>query len=135
MGDEFDGSLVLGRKLSDEETRELRITLLPYFHAEGGMETDDINDFLDYTFTMLSNAKTIEYIVGEYVAFFSPEVSKKIGTVLANRIEELNRGSTLSRIETKEDEKTGVEETRSASRKVRIAGFIRGDVVMCVVKS
>jgi hypothetical protein len=92
MGDDFDGSISLGRKLSEEETHELRITLLPYFHSEGGMESDDINDFLDYTFTMLSNDKTIEYIVGEYAAFFSPEVSKKIGNQLAIRIKELKGG-------------------------------------------
>ena len=122
MGDEFDGSISLGRKLSDEETHELRITLLPYFHSEGGMETDDINDFLDYTFTMLSNDKTVEYIVGEYVTFFSPEVSKKIGTQLALRIKELKGGGDGDYAE--EGQKSDGKDDLVTTQKVRNTGVV-----------
>jgi len=129
MGDEYDGSLSLGRQLSEEETYELRISLLPYFHVEGGMESDDISDFLDYAFTMISNDKTIEYIVTECGGFFSPEVSKKIGKELAVRIKALKGWG-----EETAQEKTAENESKEGTqRKVRIHRFV-GDSV-CLTAS
>jgi hypothetical protein len=130
MGDEFDGSISLGRKLSTDETRELRITLLPYFHAEGGMESDDINDFLDYILTMVSNAKTIEHIVKELDEFCSPDISKKIGRELAQKIRELNGESTGSANEdNKAEAGTDGDGMKGTSRKVSIDRVICGSLL------
>lgn len=128
MGEEFDRSVCLDRKLTEDETRELRITLMPYFLAEGGMESDDINDFLDYTFTMVSNSKTIEYIVGELDGFCSPEVSKKIGKQLADSILQLKGGRAGDE---KDEDKDKAEEDADGEgvdrsvTKVCISGVVR----------
>ena len=86
----YDGTISMNRKLTDEETHELRIKLIPYFTTDGGMGVDDMADFLDYIFTMVSNAKAVEYVVKELDGFCSPETSKKIGKELATSIELYN---------------------------------------------
>lgn len=93
----YDGSLELPRKLTDEEQRELRILLLPYFHASssggGGQGDDDlgpedISDFLDYAFAMISNQKSVDYVMEELqgmeMDFCSPAVAEKVGKALAD---------------------------------------------------
>ena len=118
--DSYDGTVSLNRKLTEDETRELRITLLPYFTTEGGMGVDDITDFLDYTFTMVSNAKAVDYIVKELDGFCSEEVSKKVGKVLADCITNLNAGDNGdSNKEEKEEPATDEDGKRVVSLKVR----------------
>lgn len=95
--DEYDGSVVANRKLTEDEIREVRITLLPYFHASaGGLGVEDITDFLDYTFAMISNAKSVDYVVQELVGmemdFCTPEVAKRVGKELAAFINKVNEG-------------------------------------------
>lgn len=90
---DYDGSVSLPRKLTEEETRELQIRLLPYFHATGGMGMDDVTDFLDFTFAMVSNSKDVDYIVKELIGmemeFCSPEVAAKVGRAISDYIASL----------------------------------------------
>lgn len=92
---DYDDSVLLDRKLAEEEIRELKIVLLPYFHSAGGLGGDeDITDFLDYTFAMISNSKTAEYIVKELLGmemdFCNEEVAHKVGKEISNFVTKLN---------------------------------------------
>ena len=99
----YDGSISMNRKLTEEETHELRIKLIPYFTTDGGMGVDDMADFLDYIFTMVSNAKAVDYVVKELDGFCSPETSKKIGQELATHISLFNGASSGSVSDSNED--------------------------------
>ena len=87
--DSYDASVALDRKLSPEESRELKILLMPYFHATGDNEAspEDINDLLDYAFAMVNNQKTVEYVITELVGmemdFCNSTVSEKGGGQLS----------------------------------------------------
>ena len=61
---DYDGSVLINRKLTDEETRELRIVVLPYFHASGGLGDEGITDFLDFAFEMVSNQQNLHQVLG-----------------------------------------------------------------------
>ena len=92
---DYDGTVTLSRKLTDDEIRELKIVLLPYFHSAGGLGGDeDITDFLDYVFAMISNSKTIEYIVNELVGmemeFCNEQVAHKVGKEISSFVAKLN---------------------------------------------
>jgi hypothetical protein len=97
MGDSYDGNVSLTRKMEDDEIRELRIVLLPYFHISGG-EVEDITDFLDYAFAMISNSKTIDYIVQELLGmemeFCGQEIANKVGKELSTFVAKLNTTTT-----------------------------------------
>lgn len=94
----YDASIMINRKLTDEETRELRIVLLPYFHASGGLGVDDISDFLDYTLAMVSNQQTVEYVVKEMIGmemdFCKEDVAHKVGKEISDFLNKLNNPST-----------------------------------------
>jgi hypothetical protein len=106
MGD-YDGNVSLSRKMAEDEIRELRIVLLPYFHISGG-EVEDITDFLDYAFAMISNSKTIDYIVKELLGmemeFCGQEVANKVGKELATFVTMLNTGGEAAPQEEEEGE-------------------------------
>lgn len=91
---DYDGSVLIDRKLTDEETRELRIVLLPYFHASGGLGVDDITDFLDFAFEMISNQQTVEYVVKEMIGlgmdFCKDDVAHKVGKEISTFLTKLN---------------------------------------------
>jgi hypothetical protein len=98
MSDEsYDGSVFVSRRLTEAEVRELRITLLPYFHVSGGLGAEDIADFLDYTFAMVSNAKTVDYVMQELIGmemdFCNEQVAKKVGKELAAFITKITGGA------------------------------------------
>jgi hypothetical protein len=94
--DSYDGTVSLPRKLSEEENRELRITLLPYFHVAGGLGVEDITDFMDYTFAMISNSKAVDYVIEELIGmemdFCNAAVAKKVGKELAEFITKITGG-------------------------------------------
>ena len=110
MSDNYNGSIAVPRKLTEDEIRELCITLLPYFHASGGSGLEDITDFLDYTFAMISNSKTVDYVVDELIGmemeFCSPEIAKKVGQELYTFIKNINSGTE----EGKEENRNGQSE-------------------------
>ena len=112
----YDGTVSMSRKLTENETRELKITLMPYFTTEGGMGVDDITDFLDYTFTMVSNSKAVDYIVKELDGFCSDEVSQKVGKELADYITKLSKEDDR---DSKEVSGTAEDGRRVGSLKVR----------------
>lgn len=92
----YDGSVSLPRKLTDEEVKELRISLMPYFHlAENDEEVgpEDITDFLDYAFAMLSNSKSVDYVIEELLGmemtFFSEDVADRIGKEMSTFLKSL----------------------------------------------
>lgn len=95
-----DSAVHLERKLTEDEVRELRITLLPYFHSDGNTEADavDITDLLDYTFAMISNSKDTEYIVNELIGmemdFCPATVAQKLGKEISSFIIKLQGGNT-----------------------------------------
>lgn len=92
----YDGSLELPRKLTDEEQRELRIVLVPYFHVSDGSEglgPEDISDFLDYAFAMISNQKSVDYVMQELQGmedFCPPSVAEKVGRALSDFVKSIN---------------------------------------------
>jgi hypothetical protein len=127
----YDGSLELPRKLTDEEQRELRILLLPYFHASGGGEDlgpEDISDFLDYAFAMISNQKSVDYVMQELqgmeMDFCPPSVSEKVGRVLSEFLkamqdQESGGGDDSENTKHPTAEKEGNNSSRVVSLKVR----------------
>eukprot|EP00980_Cylindrotheca_fusiformis_P019327 scaffold6638_cov127-Cylindrotheca_fusiformis.AAC.11 len=123
---DYDGSVFLDRKLTDEEVRELKIILFPYFHSAGGLGGDeDITDFLDYTFAMVSNSKTVDYIVKELLGmemeFCNEEVGQKVAREIANFVTKLNGGP-----EEKNEEKDNTDgaESSSAGRVVSLKASV-----------
>ena len=95
---DYDGTVALDRKLTEDEIREIKITLLPYFHASGSVSDEDITDLLDYTFAMISNEKTIEYIIQELIGmemeFCKEEVAHKVGAELSKFVAQLTKGES-----------------------------------------
>ena len=89
MSAQYDASVALDRKLTAEETRELKISLMPIFVATGDSEAspEDINDLLDYAFAMVNNKKTVEYVIQELVGmemdFCNAAVAEKVGAELS----------------------------------------------------
>ena len=65
--DNFNGEMAASRKLTDEETADLRSIILKDFKYSTE-EKEDVDDLLDYTFAMVSNGKTLSYIVQELVS-------------------------------------------------------------------
>lgn len=128
MSDDYDGNESLSRKLTEDETRELRIVLLPYFHASGEVGVEDITDFLDYTFAMISNSKTVEYVVKELIGmemdFCPEEVAHKVGKEISTFLNQLNNGGCSSENAegSKHDGEQGGEQKspRVVSLKVRV---------------
>ena len=95
----YDASVALDRKLTSEETRELKILLVPFFHAAGDItETgpEDINDFLDYAFAMVNNEKSVEYVIQELLGmemeFCNPTIAEKIGRELSGFLQKAMKG-------------------------------------------
>jgi hypothetical protein len=94
---DYDDTVFLDRKLTQDETSELRITLLPYFHvAGGGAAIEDVTDFLDYTFAMISNNKDVGFVIKELMGmemeFCPPEIAEKVGRELSSFVTKLNGG-------------------------------------------
>ena len=97
-------SVALDRKLTEEESRELRILLMPYFHTAAigednnaaAVAPEDINDFLDYAFAMVNNKKSVEYVIKELVGmemeFCTPAVAEKVGDELSGFLQKLVNG-------------------------------------------
>lgn len=106
----YDGTVSLSRKLTDDETHELRITLLPFFTTDTGVGVDDITDYLDYTFTMVSNSKDVTYIVKELDGLCSPEVSMRVGRELASFINKLKEADGSISGSRNENGDSGVDE-------------------------
>ena len=102
----YDGSVSLPRKLTDDESRELRITLLPYFHTSGDAGVEDVTDLLDYAFAMISNNQTVEYVVKELLGmemeFCNEEVAHKVGNELSTFVTKLNKGEDTSQGDAKD---------------------------------
>lgn len=98
----YDGSVALDRKLTPEETRELKILLMPYFHATGDNEAspEDINDLLDYAFAMVNNQKTVEYVIQELVGmemeFCNATIADKVGAGLSEFLRKAMGGNIAS---------------------------------------
>lgn len=71
--------------------------MLPYFHStgsgSGGLAPEDINEFLDYALTMVSNEKTVETIIQDLLSmemdFFPTELAEKVGSVMSEFIQTL----------------------------------------------
>ena len=117
----YDGSVSLTRKLDEEEIKQLRIQLLPLFVASGGLGVEDITDFLDYTFAMISNNKTVDYVINELIGmemdFCTPDVASKAGKELASFINEINNGGEGQQ-EAEEGNEEGEEEDVDESSKI-----------------
>jgi hypothetical protein len=126
----YDGSVSLTRRLAEEEIKDLRIQLLPLFHASGGLGVEDITDFLDYTFAMISNNKTVDYVITELIGmemdFCTPVVARKVGKELASFINQINNNGGESQQEqepqegNEEGEEDGDESGNKASRVVSL---------------
>jgi hypothetical protein len=122
---DYDDTVFLDRKLNQDETSELRITLLPYFHvAGGGAAIEDVTDFLDYTFAMISNNKDVGFVIKELMGmemeFCPPEIAEKVGRELALFVTKLNGGgdgegaSEMGGVESMERGEEGEENTTAA---------------------
>lgn len=120
MSDSYDSSVALDRKLTPEESRELKIALMPYFHATGGdneASPEDINDLLDYAFAMVNNQKSVDHVIKELVGmemdFCNSTIAEKLGGVLSEFLKKALGGG--------DDEKTA--SGKVASLKVRYSAF------------
>lgn len=99
MSTSYDASVALDRKLTQEESRELKIHLMPYFHATGDnseVSPEDINDLLDYAFAMVNNQKSVEYVIKELVGmemeFCNPTIAEKVGSELSGFLQKIVKG-------------------------------------------
>jgi hypothetical protein len=96
--DSYDASVALDRKLTPEESRELKILLMPYFHGTGDNEVspEDINDLLDYAFAMVNNQKSVEYVITELVGmemdFCNSTIAEKVGGQLSGFLQNVMGG-------------------------------------------
>ena len=94
----YDASVALDRKLTQEETRELKILLVPYFHVTGDAEVnaEDINDLLDYAFAMVNNQKSVEYVIKELVGmemeFCNATIAEKVGSAISEFLHKSLKG-------------------------------------------
>ena len=122
---------LVDRKLTPEESRELKILLLPCFHAPGSDSSDvapeDINDFLDYVVAMVNNNKDVGYMIKELVGmemeFCNQAVAEKVGEELSGFLAKISgAGNTAG------DEPSGT----IASLKV---GSVLFCIIRCVLKS
>jgi hypothetical protein len=113
MGD-YDGTVSISHKLSEEEIRELRIILLPYFHVVGGVGIEDITDFLDYTFAMISNQKSVDYVINELIGmemdFCGQEIARKVGKEISTFISKINKSRGVGENNTTVNKGGGLEE-------------------------
>lgn len=102
MSSSYDGSLAMSRKLTEDESKDLRVTLLPYFHASSSrnLAPEDISDLVEYGATMITNMKSVDYAIQELLGmdldFFTPEVADKIGAAMADFIQKLSGGDEAS---------------------------------------
>ena len=99
MSSEYNGTVRLNRKLTDDESKELRSKLDPLFSTQS-TEAEDISDFLDYTFAMVSNNKTVEHVIAELVEmdmeFCSQEVANQLGKILSEYLAPLDGAVTTA---------------------------------------
>jgi hypothetical protein len=134
MSTSYDDSLAMQRKLTADEIKELRLTLLPYFHAMGisnneDFAPEDISDFVDYAMTMFSNGRPVDSIIKELsglgMTFFPAEIADKVGKVMSDFIQTTMSGDK------EVDDGDGGEDIdnggRGATLQVRLLslGFIR----------
>jgi hypothetical protein len=92
----YNATVALDRKLTTEETNELKIIMLPYFHATPTNTTEDIGDLIDYALAMVNNQKSIEYITTELIGmemeFCTSAVADKVGNALSEFIQKILGG-------------------------------------------
>lgn len=109
--------------MTEEETREIKITLLPYFHASGSLD-EDITDFLDYTFAMISNTKTVDYIVKELIGmemeFCNEEVAHKVGAQISKFVAQILNGRSNDDGEEMEEGGDSVEASGNKDASVKV---------------
>ena len=127
---DYDGSIALDvdthGKLAEDEIKTLKEEKLkPLFKDAGENATEeDVNDILDYTFAMVNNGKTMEYVVQELVGmemdFCPEETAHKVAKLVAEYIEE-NKSSGDAADGDQEEEKGtgGGSNKRVVSLKVR----------------
>lgn len=93
----YDGSIMMNRKLNEEETKELRRILTHEFDVpEGGedvVSAEDVSDLLDYTLAMLSNGKSVDYAIQELINmeidFCTSVTAHRVGEKLAGYLRSL----------------------------------------------
>ena len=101
----YDASVALDGKLTQEQTHELKILLVPHFHAAAAADDndndndnndEDINDFLDYAFAMVNNQKSVEYVIKELVGmemeFCNPTIAENVGSELSRFLQTILKG-------------------------------------------
>jgi hypothetical protein len=80
---QFDDTLSLPRKLTSEESVQLQERLRPFITASQSDEDDFVSDLFDYAVAMVSNSKSIRYVVdnliGMEMEFCNSEVAERIG--------------------------------------------------------
>ncbi|KAG7368621.1 hypothetical protein IV203_031364 [Nitzschia inconspicua] len=128
MPSSYDGSVAASRRLTDEESKELRLTIFPYFLAAGSdnneMATEDISDFVEYALTMISNMKSVDYVIEELLGmemdFFTPQVAEEIGDAMAKFIQALEgrgEGGEGNEKANKEDERGNIASQKTVEKR------------------
>jgi hypothetical protein len=124
---DYDGSVAVSRKLTEDEILQLRSACLPLMQQASSSEevaaamgsVDDITDFLDYAFAMISNSKSVDYVVQELIGmemgFCPPAIAKEVGKELAAGIQQI-----ISSTETEQDD--GQEEEGEEDHQAGAAG-------------
>lgn len=92
---DYDGNVALDvagmGKLTDEETKDLKENRL---QALFGTIDEDIGDILDYSFAMVNNGKTMDFVAKEILSmeFCSEDKAHAVVKVLAEYIQEKSGG-------------------------------------------
>ena len=116
----MNDDLTLGRKLTDEEGKEVRLRLFPFLvkaneeavakaqnDADGDEEfveetssEDDLNDFIDFIVAMMNNSKTPKQCVEELtemdMPFCPPPVAQRIQEELTSFMQQITAAATAA---------------------------------------
>lgn len=118
MSNTYDSAMTASRKLTDDEAKELRSQIIQHIQYSAEDE-EDVNDLLDYTFAMVSNGKSLEYVVQELVSMemdiCREETAHKIAMQIAQYLQE-NVNHVVGEESNEEEESGG---HRVVSLKVR----------------
>jgi hypothetical protein len=120
----YDATVALNRKLTDEEKNEIKIIMLPYFHATpANSTTEDIGDLVNYALAMVNNEKSIEYITTELIGmemeFCTLAVADKVGNALSEFLQKiLGGGSDDVTAEPAEEEEAGGKDESKKNPKI-----------------
>lgn len=119
----YNGELTASRKLTNDEASQLRAIIVKDLNYSPE-EQEDVNDLLDYTFAMISNGKSLAYVVQELVSMEMDVCQEATAHEIAMQIakflqENVNHVTQEEAVEEEVEEGSAEQQHRVVSLKVR----------------